>query len=151
MLETDPLLQALGILDLRHQHVHGIDIGGGADLRDHDEIQPRAGLFDHVHDVAIHVVRVEAVDSDRHGFLAPVDLVQRLDDVLARLRLVVRRDCVLEVEEDHVGFGSRSLFKHLRGAARNRQLTPVKSGGGLLNDVEGHLCAPCVLGIWTGP
>ena len=62
-----------------------------------------AALLDHVDDVAVHEVGVEAVDAHRHHLVAPVDVAQGLDDVLARLRLVVRRDGVLEVEEDDVG------------------------------------------------
>ena len=84
-LEADPLLARLGGLDLGHQHVDRVDVGGGADLGDHDQVEPVAGLLQHVDHVAIHVLGVEAVDPDREGLGAPVDLVDRLDDVLARL------------------------------------------------------------------
>src|SRR3546814_2943954 len=66
---------------------------------DLDEVEPLAALLDDIDDVAVHVMGVEAVDAHRQGLVAPVDLVQRLDDVLARLRLVVRRHRVLEIEE----------------------------------------------------
>ena len=63
---------------------------------------------------------------------------QRLDDVLARLRLVVGGDGVLEVEEDDVGGGFRGLFKQLRLAAGDRQLAAVEAGRRLLDDLEAH-------------
>src|SRR3546814_5109587 len=44
------------------QHVDGIDIGGGADLRHHHKIELVAGAFDHLDHVAVHVVGVEAID-----------------------------------------------------------------------------------------
>ena len=44
---------------------------------------------------------------------APVDVVQRLDDVLARPLLVGRRDGVLDVEEDVVGGALRGLLDHV--------------------------------------
>ena len=76
-LEADALLPAHRVLDLGHQHVDGIDVGGGADLGDHDQVEPIAALLDHVDHIPVHVVRVEAVDAHRQGLLAPVDLVQR--------------------------------------------------------------------------
>src|SRR3546814_16827502 len=75
--------------------------------------------------VAVHVVGVEAVDAHRQGLAAPVDLVQRLDDILARLLLVVGRDRILEVEEHHVGRGVGSLLEEFRVAAWHRQLAAV--------------------------
>ena len=150
MFETDALLITLGILDLGHQHIDGIDIRRSADFRDHDQIQPFSGLFDHVHHVAIHVVRVQPVDPHRHGFLAPVDLVQRLDDVLAGLRLVVRGDRVLEVEEDHIRIRLCSLFKHLDRGSRNGEFRAVQTGGGLFDGVEAHGANPSRLGCIDG-
>ena len=83
----------------------GIDVGRHADLRDQDGVELGAGLLHDVDDVAIHVVRVEAVDADRDALAGalPVEIVQRLDDVLARLLLVGRSHGVLAVEEDVVG------------------------------------------------
>ena len=139
MLEPDPLLVALRVLDLRDHHVHGIDIRRRADLRDHDQVQPLAGLFDHIDHVAVHEVGVESVDPHRHGLLAPVDLVQRLDDVLAGLWLVVGGDGVLKVQEDHVRIRRGGLLEHLGGTARNGQLAAVQTRGGLRDDVERHV------------
>ena len=63
-------------------------------------IRSRRGQpFHDIDDVAIHVMRVEAVDSDRSVLLPQSMSLQRRDDVLAGLLLVVGGDGVLEVEE----------------------------------------------------
>jgi len=62
-LEPDPLFAADGGLALRHQHVDGVDVGGRADLRDHDQVQPLAALLDDLDQVTVHVVRVQPVDA----------------------------------------------------------------------------------------
>src|SRR3546814_5590536 len=64
-LEAQALLSAARGLGLRHQHVDGLDVGGGAGLGDPDEVEPLAALLDDVDDVAVHVVGVEAVDAHR--------------------------------------------------------------------------------------
>ena len=140
MMSSKPiaLLAALRGLDLGHQHVHRIDVRRGADLGDHDQVQPVARLLQHVHHVAVHVMRVEAVDPHRELLLAPVDVADRLDDVLARLLLVVRRHRVLEVEEDHVGGGLRRLLEQLGLASRHGQFAAVEAGGGLFDGLEAH-------------
>ena len=69
--EADPLLAVLRRLDLGHQHVDGIDVGRGADLGDHDQVQPVRALLEHVDHVAVHVVRVEAVDAHRERLACP--------------------------------------------------------------------------------
>jgi hypothetical protein len=137
-LETDALLAAHGGLALRHQHVDGIDIRGGADLGDHDEVEALPALLHDIDHVAIHEMGVEAVDAHRERLAAPVDVAQRLDDVLARLGLVVGGDGVLEVEEDDVGRGFGSLFKELRLTAGDGQLAAVEAGRRLLDDLEAH-------------
>jgi hypothetical protein len=74
-------------------------------------------------------VRVEAVDADRHGLAGalPVDVVQRLDDVLARLFFVGRRHGVFAVEEDVVGSAGQRLVDHRRVGAGNSQLTALQT------------------------
>ena len=64
MLKTDPLFVALGVLNLGHHHVNRIDVSGGANFRYHDKIQTLTGLFHHIHNVAVHVMGVQTVDSD---------------------------------------------------------------------------------------
>jgi hypothetical protein len=66
-------------------------------------------------------VRVETVDADHHGLVAPVDFVEALDDVLARLLLVVGRDGILEVEEDDVGRALGRLLEERRVRPRDGQ------------------------------
>ena len=143
-LEADPLLRGLRRLDLGHQHVDGVDVGRGADLGDHDQVEPVAGLLQHVDHVAVHVLGVEAVDADREGLGPPVDLVDRLDDVLARGLLLVRSHRVLEVEEDHVGAGLRRLLEHLRARAGDGELGAVEPRLALLDDGEAHSVSPLV-------
>src|SRR3546814_5241004 len=109
------------------QHVDGIDVGGGADLRYHDEVEPVAGALDHLDHVAVHVMGVQPVDTHRHGLGAPVDVMQRLDDVLARLRLVVGRHGILEIEEDHVGGGFRRLLEQLDAARSEEHTSELQS------------------------
>ena len=58
----------------------------------------------------------------------PVQLVQRLDDVDARLRLVVGRDGVLEVEHHDVGAELGRLLEHPDVAAGDGQFAAVKAG-----------------------
>src|SRR5208283_2035247 len=82
--EADALAALLGSLDLRHHHVEGVHVGGHPHFRDQHHVESRAGLHD-VDDIAIHVVRVEAVDAYHHRLRAPIELVERLDDVPARL------------------------------------------------------------------
>jgi hypothetical protein len=81
---------------------------------------------------------VEAVDAHRHHLVAPVDVAQGLDDVLARLRLVVRRDRVLEVEEDDIGRRLGGLLEQLRLGTRDRQFAAIQPGGRLFDDLEAH-------------
>jgi len=84
-------------------------------------------------------VGVQTIDADHHGLVAPVDVVEALDDVLARLLLVVWRDRVLAVEEDDVGLAGGGLLEHARVGARHGQLGSVQARGGLLNGVETHV------------
>ena len=58
----------------------------------------------------------------------PVDVVQRLDDVLARLLLVGRSDGVLDIEEDVVGGALRGLLDHRRVGTRHGKLAALQAG-----------------------
>ena len=122
--------QALGDLDLADEALDDVEVGRHADLGHEDRVELGAGLLHDVDDVAVHVVRVEAVDAHRHGLAgaAPVEVVQRLDDVLARLLLVGRRDGVLDVEEDEVGGAGERLLDHVRVGTRNGQLAALQAG-----------------------
>jgi hypothetical protein len=108
--EADALRALHRGLDLGHHHVERVHVGGHARLRDQNHVQPRAG-FDDIDHVAVHVVRVETVDADHHGLRAPVNVIERLNDVFARLCLVVGRDRILDVEKDDVGGGLCGLLE----------------------------------------
>ena len=96
-------------LDLRDQLVRHLDVAGRAHLRHHHRVQPVAGLLDDRDQVLVVVRRVRAVDAHHHGLGAEVGRAQRLDHPVARRVLLVRRDRVLEVEEDLVGLQTDSL------------------------------------------
>jgi hypothetical protein len=102
---ADLVLETLGNFDLADNALNRIDVGRNADLGDQNGIKVGAGLLHDVDDVAIHVVRVEAVDANRDALAIalPVEIVQRLNDVLAGLLFVRRRNGVFAIEEDVVG------------------------------------------------
>ena len=89
-----------GGFDLREQGVHQIDVRGDADFRHQDGVQLVPRLLHHVHHVAIHVVRIDALDAHRDRLAAslPVEVEQSRDDVRAGWLLVGGRDGVFEVE-----------------------------------------------------
>ena len=76
-----------------------------------------AGLLDDVHDVPVHVVRVDPVDPNRDRLSppAPVVLEQCLDHVLPGLLLVAGGYRVLEVEKDVVRLALESLRRTCAG------------------------------------
>ena len=126
---------ALGVLDLADDAFDRVDVGRHADLRDQDGVELGAGLLHDVDDVAIHVVRVEAVDAhgNRLAGALPVEIVQRLDDVLARLLLVGRRNGVLAIEEDVVGGALErrcSIMVGLEPGTASSSAAGVACGGG---------------------
>src|SRR3989442_13090386 len=73
-------------------------------LRDQYHVEAMPCLLHDVHDVAVHVVRVDAVDAHAHRLAAglPVVLQQPGADVLAGLLLAAGSDPVPEVAEDAV-------------------------------------------------
>ncbi len=91
-------------LQLREQGGDDVQVLGTVHLRDHDGVESRAGLFDHLDQVPVEVRGVERVGAVERRPPAPVEFLQGLDDVLAGRRLVVGSDGVFEVEEDGVGF-----------------------------------------------
>lgn len=72
---------------------------------------------------------------------------QRLDDVLARLLLVVGRNSVFKIEEDHVSGALGRLLEKLGRAARNRKFAAIEARRRLLDDREAHRLCPLV-GCW---
>src|SRR5437879_7614073 len=100
-------------------------------------------LFHHVHDVAIHVMRVDAVDADadRHAALPPGMLQQARDHVLAGLLLVGGRDGVLEVEEHVVRIALQRLAEQGGVRAGDRELAALQPGRGRVVAGEAHALA----------
>ena len=135
--DADLLGALLVLLDLRDHHVDRVDVRRHADLRNQHHIETRA-VFENVDDVAIAVLRVEAIDAQRHHLLAPVDVVEALNDVLARLLLVVRRNGVLEVEENLIGLGDGGLLKHARRRTWHCELGAMETRRRLLDQCETH-------------
>ena len=121
--------EALGDFDLADDGLDRVDVSRDADLRDQDGVELGAGLLADVDDVAVHVVRVEAVDADDDALAGglPVEIVQRLDDVLSGLLLLGRRDGVLAVEEHVVGGALERAIDHGRVGARNRKVRPLQA------------------------
>ena len=124
--------------DRTGQRVNGIDVCRAADFWDHDLVDTIAGLFQQIHDITIPIGRVQPVDSDRQGLGAPVNVADRLNDVLTGLFLVVGRDAVFQIQVDHIRGGCCHFLKDGRARAGAKQLAPVRAGnwGGL--NSEGH-------------
>jgi hypothetical protein len=137
-LEADPLLAPDRVLHLGHQHVQGVDVGRGAHLGDHDQVEPVAPLLNHVDHVPVHVVSVQPVDPEGQGLGAPIHVADRLDHVLAGLDLVVRGHRILQVQEHHIRRRGRRLFEQFWTAARHRQLAAIEPRRGRLDDGKTH-------------
>ncbi len=71
---------------------------------------------------------VEPVDAHGDGLVAPVDVVQRGHDIVARLVLVGRRDGIFEIEAHHIGSTRRRLFEEIGLRAGHEQLGAIKRG-----------------------
>ena len=63
------------------QSIDGIDVSGATHFWDHDLVKAVSCLFQQVHHVAVPEWGVEAVDAYRQRFVAPIDGVDRLDDI----------------------------------------------------------------------
>ena len=90
--------------DLGRHHIKGIDIRGRSNLGDHDQIKPVAGLFKNINNIAVHIMCIKPVDAHRQHLIAPINVIDRSDDVFARLFLVTGRNRVFEIKENGVGF-----------------------------------------------
>ena len=101
--KADPLFAALGGFNRRDQRIDRINVSGVADLGNHDLVQTVARLFQQIDDVAIPEGRVQTVDPDRQRLVAPINVTDCLNDVLARLRLVVGGDRIFKIQIDDIG------------------------------------------------
>ena len=114
-LETDLAFQPKLRLELRQQRVEEPDVARRLRLRHDDDVELVARALDHFDHVVVRPVRVGAVDAHGADLLAPVEIAQRIDGVLARRFLLRRRDRIFEIEEHHVGRRSRIAFSIILG------------------------------------
>ena len=150
VLKTDAVFEAFCVLNLGHHHVDCIDICCRSDLRNHDQIEALSSLFNHINNIAVHVVRVQPVDADRHGFGTPVDFVQTLDDVFTSLFFLVRCDRILKIEEDDISIRLCCLFKHLRLTAWHSEFTTIEARSRLIDGLKAHFFTSLRLLIRSG-
>ena len=114
------------LLDLGQQEVHGHHLRGALDLGQHDLVQPGTGAADDGHDVVGGPLGRPVVDPDAEDLLAPVLVPDGGDDLVPRALLLLGRDRVLQVEEDHVGRDARALAQHLLGRSGDGQAGPAR-------------------------
>ena len=139
-LDPDAVRDFAGGLDLREQRVDQVHVGGDTDFGEEQHVEPVPRLLHHVHHVAVHVVRVDAVDTHGHGFSAslPIVLEQARDHVLAGLLLVGRGDGILEVEKHAVRLAVERLLEQRRLGAGDGELAPLQPRIGRLVPGETH-------------
>ena len=90
-------------------------------LGQHQLVEAFTRALDDLDHVAVRPLGVPRVHAHAQDGLAPVERVDRVDDLLAGGRLLHRRDRVFEVEEHHVGAETGRLAHHLLARAGNRQ------------------------------
>ena len=149
-LEADRFGAALRGLNRGDQRVNGIDIGRTANLGDHDLVQPVARLFQQVHHVAIPIGRVQAIDPNRQILAAPVHVTDRLNDIGARLWLVIWGNAVFEVQVDDVRGAGGHFLEQSRARAGAKQLTTVGAGRGGGLQAEAHGASSSVMKLRVG-
>ena len=88
-----------------------------------------AGAFHHLDDVAIGVFRGEIVDPHAAGLAAPVEALQRLDDLLARAFFGTRRYRVFEIEKYMVGAARRRPWPSFFRLSREPKVARGAGGG----------------------
>ena len=118
--------------------------------------EPVPGLLHDVYHVAIHVLRVDAVDAHRHGLAPslPVVLEQARGHMLAGLLLVGRGDRVLEVEKHAIRVTVEGLPEQRGLRAGDGEFAPLQPGAGRLVPSETHALTAVrgddlPAGVWT--
>ena len=115
------------------------------DLRQHQLVEPLRRALDDLDHVAVRPLGVPHVDAHAQDGVAPVERVDRVDDLAARGRLLERRDRVLEVEEHHVGAEDRAPC---RASSRSSPGTERHERRGRLRErsdmAEGYRAEPMV-------
>jgi hypothetical protein len=87
-------------LELFEQGRDDVEVLGAVHFRDHDRVEPFARLFYYLDQVAVEMRRVERVGAVECRPAAPVELLYGPGDLCPGARLLVRGDCVLQVEKD---------------------------------------------------
>ncbi len=141
-LDTDALRSPFCRLDLGEQHVDRVDVGGVSRLRDHDQVEPLARLLDDVDHVAVHERRIEAVDAYRQRAIAPVEVIDRGDNIGARPLLLADRDRIFQIEQHDIGGEAARLVDEARIRGGDGELRAVRADrpdGGLGQAHDGGL------------
>ena len=81
--DADARLAAGRLLDLRQQHVERLHLRGRLDLREHQLVEALRRALDDRDDVAVRPLGVPHVDAHAQDRLAPVEGVDRVDDLVA--------------------------------------------------------------------
>ncbi len=131
-------------LELGEQQIERVTCDDVGHLRQHHEIEVRARRGDHLDDVRVRPRRRPVVDPDTAQLAGPTRLGEGRRNPSARLRLGIRCDGVLQIEEHLVGGQLLGLLNHLVATAWNRKarstgaiqvvhvftLYPLRHGGG---------------------
>mmetsp|Transcript_113882 Transcript_113882/g.322098 ORF Transcript_113882/g.322098 Transcript_113882/m.322098 type:complete len:358 (-) Transcript_113882:140-1213(-) len=134
--ESDAFLPTDRGFHLAREGVSHVDVFRVADHGDDEHVAALPCLLDDVHDVAVHVVAVEAIDPNSDCFCAEIHFLQRLDDVPARRLLLAHGDGVFKVHHDDVRGRLRRLRDDLALSARDVQLATVQTRRCLFYDGE---------------
>ena len=127
--DPDGILDSHGFLDLGQHAVNHIHISRCTHLRDQDGIEIVPGLFHDIDHIAIHIMRVQTIDAHGHGLALafPVNFIQCLDNIPARLCFVIGNDGILTVKKDKISIAVCGLFKHARIGSGYRKLTTLQA------------------------
>jgi hypothetical protein len=124
-LDPDALVEPCGRLDHPKHVVDEVHLVSELNLGDHHAVQVLTGVLHDRLQIVGRPLRVDGVDAHDDRLLAPVVILQRIDDVAASLLLGERRDGVLQIHEDLIGREPGSLGQHLGRGTRYRQARPT--------------------------
>ena len=131
------------LLHLREEQVEGDDLGRGLHLGEHDLLEPLARVAHHLDDIERGPLGVPRVDAHAQDLLAPVLVLDGVDDLGPGRLLLQRRHRVLEVEEDHVRGEAGALAEHLLARSGDRQARSPREVTGAFRHAEILLgCVP---------
>jgi hypothetical protein len=147
---ADLVRQALGNFDLADDGFDSIDVGWNADLRNEDGVEVRTGLLADIDNVAIHVVGVEAVDANRDALAGcfPIEIVQRLNDVLTGLLFFRWRDGVFAIKKYVVGSALEGAVDHGRVRARHCKIRTLQALFACGVKCVAHVTKPSLECLW---